>query len=164
MADKKIIVMHKLKPYKQTYSYCGPACIKMVLSYNGIEFSETKIAKLVKATRELGTPIKNFVIFFKKYGFKNARLKYNSTLNDLEAEIKKGPVILSWFYDFNSHYSVAIGYTDKSLILAEPLDGKIKYISKKDFLSSWFDYTGDYPKTSKDIRIRAMIITGKKFG
>ena len=70
-----------VKPFQETLfkSMCGPASLKMVFDYYGIEKSEAEIAKLVGTTKDLGTDdqgikkateslgfkvdIKNFVIF-----------------------------------------------------------------------------------------------------
>ncbi|MBS3079651.1 C39 family peptidase [Candidatus Pacearchaeota archaeon] len=161
MANKSFI-KHKLNLFKQTQGYCGPTSLKIVLDYFGINLSEKKIAELAKSSRKHGTTPENILKVLKNHGFKNAKIKTNSSIKELELEIKKAPVIVNWFYDFCGHYSVAIGYTKKSLILAEPLEGKIKYLDKFDFLVSWFDYKGDVPKSSGDFIIRTMIILGKK--
>jgi ABC-type bacteriocin/lantibiotic exporter with double-glycine peptidase domain len=46
--------MIKIKPFKQSRGYCGPACMKMVLSFYRIEMTETKIAKETNTTRDGG--------------------------------------------------------------------------------------------------------------
>lgn len=46
-----------VKPCQETLhaGYCGPAVLKMVLDYYGIQKSEEELAKLAGTTQELGT-------------------------------------------------------------------------------------------------------------
>jgi len=48
--------MLKVQPFQETLnaSMCGPASLKIVLSYYGIEKSEQEIAKLCKSDKDLG--------------------------------------------------------------------------------------------------------------
>jgi hypothetical protein len=50
----------RLKLFKQSKGYCGPASLKMVLSFYGINKSENYLARLTKATRERGSSEKKY--------------------------------------------------------------------------------------------------------
>ena len=46
--------MLKIKPFKQSKGYCGPASLKMIMDFYGIKHSENYWAKLTKASRQKG--------------------------------------------------------------------------------------------------------------
>ena len=75
--------MIKLKLFKQSKGYCGPASLKMVLSAYGINKSEDYLAKLTKATRKKGCSEKNVVKAAKKLGFKGS-IKQKVSIKELK--------------------------------------------------------------------------------
>lgn len=60
----------KLKPFQETLgmSYCGPASLKIVLSYYGIEKSEKELAKMAGWDKELGVNDKGIKKAAEKFG------------------------------------------------------------------------------------------------
>jgi ABC-type bacteriocin/lantibiotic exporter with double-glycine peptidase domain len=127
--------MLKLKLFKQSKGYCGPASLKMVLSAYRINKSENYLAKLAHANRKKGCSGKNMVNAAKKLGFK-AYLKKRSSINELKKFSKKRiPVIVAWKSpEEGGHYSVVVGFEKNRILLADPHFGKIK---KQDI--KWFD-------------------------
>ncbi len=72
--------MIKLKPFKQSKGYCGPACLKMVLSFYGIEKSEKELAILTKTNRIGGCSEDNIIKTAKMFGF-DSYVKQNFSIN-----------------------------------------------------------------------------------
>lgn len=157
-----------VKPFQETLnsSYCGPATLKILLSYYGIEKSEKELAKLSIWNRKLGIDAQGIKRTAEKLGFK-VKIKNNSNFKDIEKWLdKKVPVIVNWFTrgrnDYpdsetaDGHYSVAIGLDDKFIYLQDPEIGKIRKIKRYDFMRVWFDFRGDYIKPNELI-IRQII-------
>lgn len=132
--------MIKLKPFKQSRGYCGPASLKMILSFYGINKSEKELAKLTKASRDKGCSEIDIVKIAKKFGFK-AHIKKNSSIIELKELTMKGiPVVVDWFSPLeNGHYSVVVGFERDKIIIADPLFGKTMKHKIKWFEDRWFD-------------------------
>ena len=132
--------MIKLKLFKQSRGYCGPACLKMVLSVYGINKSEDYLAKLTKSTKIKGCSEENIVKAAKKFGFKGY-IKQKSNIRELKNLAKKGiPVIVDWFSPQESgHYSVVVGFKKNKIRLADPHFGKITSNDINWFEERWFD-------------------------
>ncbi len=136
--------MIKLKPFKQSKGYCGPASLKMVLSAYGIDKSEDYLAKLTKTSRKTGCDEENIVKAAKKLGF-DGYVKEKSTLDELEKLVKNGvPVIVDWFSPEEAgHYSVVVDLDSKYIYLADPHFGKIMKYEIDWFKERWFDVVND---------------------
>lgn len=158
----------KLKPFQETLgmSYCGPASLKIVLDYYGIEKSEKELAKMAGWNKDLGVDDKGIKKAAELLGFK-VKIKNNSNLKDIEKWLNKGvPVIVDWFTRGRSdypdsaiadgHYSVVAGLDDNIIYLQDPENGKIRKIKHSDFLRVWFDFKGEYVRKNELI-IRQII-------
>lgn len=155
-----------VKPFRESKSMCGPASLKMVLDYYGVQKSEEELAKMCKTTKELGTSNENLKEAAESLGFK-VEIKDDSTFEDIHDWLnKKVPVIVDWFtrgradYDdsdiSDGHYSVVVGLDDKYIYLQDPELGKIRKIEKEDFMTVWFDFKGKYIKPD-ELVIRQII-------
>ena len=151
----------KVKPFQEILnkSYCGPASLKMVLDYYGIEKTEKELVKMTGCDKDLGVDNKGIKKTAKALGFK-VKIKNNSSYSDIQKWLDKGvPIIVDWFtrgrIDYtdsdvpDGHYSVVAGLDDKFIYLQDPEIGKIRKIDKKDFLTVWFDFKGKYIKPNK---------------
>ena len=160
--------MLNIKPFQETLSKscCGPATLKIVFGYYGIDKSEEDLAKASGWDKDLGIDDKAIKNVAEELGFK-VKIKNNSTLKDIENWLKKGvPVIVDWFTRVRSdypnaavpdgHYSVVAGLDNNFIYLQDPEIGKIRKLAKEDFLSVWFDFTGKYIKPNELI-IRQII-------
>ncbi len=136
--------MIKLKLFKQSPGYCGPACLKMVLSAYGINKSENHLAELTKTSRKTGCWEKDIVKTAKRFGL-NGYVKQNSSIKELKRLVKKGiPVIVDWFSPEEAgHYSVVVGFEKNKILLADPHFGKIKKHKIDWFEERWFDMPFD---------------------
>ena len=160
--------MLRLKSFQETLytSMCGPASLKIVLDYYGIEKSEKELAKLCKVDKNLGTNDGDIKRVAEKLGFKVV-IKNNSSFKDIEKWLdKKVPVIVDWFTKgrpeysesemADGHYSVVAGLDDKYIYLQDPEIGKIRKLKRDDFMRVWFDFEGAYMKPNELI-IRQII-------
>jgi len=67
--------------FKQSEGFCGPASLKMVLSYYGTEKTEDELAALIGATREYGCDPIDIVTAAEKVGF-SAQYKERSNIEE----------------------------------------------------------------------------------
>jgi len=161
-----------VKPFQETLykNMCGPASLKMVFGYYGIEKSEEEIAKISGATENSGTDEEGMKRATESLGF-NVEIKNNSTFEDIQYWLdKKTPVIVNWFTrgrtDYpeedvpDGHYSVAVGLDDKFIYLQDPEIGKLRKITKENFVKVWFDFRGECIK-STELIIRQIIVIQK---
>lgn len=167
---KKITL--NVKPFQETLraSMCGPASLKIVLDYYGVNHSEKKLAGLTRTTKTMGTDAKGIADAAQSLGFK-VKIKNESTFADIEKWLKKEvPVIVNWFTrgrsDYSDsevadgHYSVVAGLDDKHIYLQDPEIGEVRKIKKDDFMKVWFDFKGEYLK-SNELIIRQLIAIHK---
>lgn len=158
----------KVKPFQETLyaDMCGPASLKIVLDYYGVDKTEKELAKMSGWKKGLGIDDKGIKQTAEKLGFK-VIIKSNSNFKDIQRWLdREVPVIVNWFSrgrnDYpesetaDGHYSVAVGLDDKFIYLQDPETGKMRKIKKDDFMRVWFDFKGSYLKP-KDLIIRQII-------
>lgn len=156
---KKILL--NVKPFQETLhaSMCGPASLKIVFDYYGLKKSEKELALLAGTNKDFGTDDKGISRAAKSLGF-NCVVKNKCTFSDIEEWLKKGvPVIVDWFtrgrLDYSNsevadgHLSVVIGLDDKSVYIQDPEIGKVRIIERNDFMKVWFDFSGEFIKSSE---------------
>lgn len=145
----------ELNPFQETLhaGMCGPASLKIVLDYYGVNKSEQELATLTNTT-VLGTNAENIAHAAESLGFK-AVIKNESSLSDIEEWLgKKVPVIVSWFtrgrLDYSDsevadgHYSVVAGLDSGHIYLQDPETGNLRTLKREDFMKVWFDFSGEY--------------------
>jgi len=149
--------MIKVKLFKQSKGYCGPASLKMLLSHYGINKSEKVLAKLTGATRKQGCPPQSIVKIAKRLGFR-AYYKENCSIKELKRWVGSGiPVIVGWFSpEEDGHYSVAVGFHKDIILLADPHFGKLRKIKTVKFVNRWFGF--DEPPNKSNLFLRGMIV------
>ncbi|MBU3934862.1 C39 family peptidase [Patescibacteria group bacterium] len=151
-------ILLDVKPFQETLDadMCGPASLKIVLEYYGVNKSEEELAKLAGHRKGLGIDDKGIKIAAEKLGFK-VKIKSNSSFKDIERWLKKDvPVIVDWFtrgrcdYDdsevADGHYSVVFSLDDEHIYLQDPEIGGERKIKREDFMRVWFDFEGKYLK------------------
>jgi predicted double-glycine peptidase len=162
-----------VKPFQETLNrgFCGPATIKMILDYYGIEKTEDELAILTNKSDELGITDQDTKRALESFGFKVEIINY-ANFEDIKAWLDKDvPVIVDWFTrgrnDGNEdemadgHYSVAVGLDEKYIYLQDPEVGRIRKILKKDFLRVWFDFLPNHIEKWEDMVIRQIIVAYK---
>lgn len=152
-------ILLNVKPFQEKLncSYCGPASLKILLSYYGINKTEDELAGMMAGySKELGASDQDIKNAAEKLGFK-VKIKNNSSFKDIENWLKKDvPVIVDWFTKGRSdypesdvcdgHYSVAMGIDDNFIYLQDPEIEKMRKLEREDFMTVWFDFTGKYIK------------------
>jgi len=142
---------------QQRDGFCGPASLRMILGYYGLNKSEKEIGNLTNCSSE-GVSAENLVSAARSLGF-NANHTDNNTWEGLYNEVhKNGPVIVDWFSQLSGHYSPVYDIYKKSIILADPEYGFVRDMKKDEFLSLWFDFDKLYPEKQSDFFLRRMII------
>jgi predicted double-glycine peptidase len=147
---------------------CGPASLKMVLAYYGVEKTEQELAQLAGTDPDLGTSDKDIKRAAESLGF-TVDIKNNSTFEDIQTWLdKKVPVIVNWFTrgrtDYgdsavpDGHYSVVVGLDEEYIYLQDPEIGKIRKIARDDFMKVWFDFTGKYINTWNEMILRQVFV------
>lgn len=165
--NKKIML--DIKPFQETLhkGYCGPATLKIILSYYQIDKSEEELARMCNVSEDLGTDDKSLKKAAEELGFK-VELKNFSTFDDIKNWLEKDvPVIVDWFTrgrsDYSDsevadgHYSVVMGLDDENIYLQDPEIGKMRTINKDDFIKVWFDFKSDHIESWDDMIIRQLI-------
>lgn len=149
-------IMCDVKPFQETLhaSMCGPASVKIVLAYYGIEKSEAELASLCGTDNDLGTDARGIMNAAQNFGL-HVEIKDNCSLKDIECWLQKDvPVIVNWFTrgrtDYtdadvaDGHYSVVCGLDDEHIYLQDPEIGGIRRVERDDFMTVWFDFSGRY--------------------
>lgn len=135
---------------------CGPASLKIVLEYYGVEKTEQELAKLCGVKNDLGINDQGLKNAAEQFGF-TVEVKNESTFDDIEQWLDKNvPVIVNWFTrgrtDYSDsdvadgHYSVVSGLDDDFISLQDPEIGSMRKLAREDFMAVWFDFTGKYIK------------------
>jgi predicted double-glycine peptidase len=167
--SRKMANLLPVKSFQETLhaGMCGPASLKMVLAYYGVEKTEEELAKLCGTDPELGTSEEGIKRAAESLGFK-VEVKNNSTFDDIRSWLdKKVPVIVNWFtrgrIDYpdsevpDGHLSVVVGLDDEYIYLQDPEIGKLRKITRDDFMKVWFDFTGEYINSWTEMIIRQII-------
>jgi len=157
-----------VEPFQETLSagMCGPASLKIVLNYYGVEKTEAQLAELTETDSELGTTAEKIKMAAESLGFKVV-IKNECEFTDIEEWLDKDvPVIVDWFtkgrQDYSEsvvadgHYSVVAGLDEEYIYLQDPEIGKIRKLKRADFMRVWFDFEGEYMKPNELI-IRQLI-------
>lgn len=163
----------QVKPFQETLhgSFCGPAVIKMVLDYYGIEKSEAEVAQLSNKHQDLGISANDIRKVFEDFNLR-VEIKNFSSFADIRFALNNNaPVIVDWMtrgrndYDedelVDGHYSVVVALDEDSIYLQDPEVGRIRKIPQTDFIRVWFDFTTDYIEKWEDMVIRQMIAVYK---
>ena len=170
MNEEKLL---PVKPFQETLrgGYCGPASLKMILDYYGIDKTEKEVALACGRNSDLGTDDVSIKNAAESYGF-NVEIKNNSSFDDISRWLNKGvPVIVNWFtrgrIDYgdeevpDGHYSVLVGLDDEYIYLQDPEIGGLRKLSRDDFMRVWFDFKTDRITSWDDMIIRQLIAVYK---
>ncbi len=156
-----------VKPFQETAGMCGPASLKMILEYYGVDKSEEELARLCGTVPDLGTSAQGITTAAQQLGFK-VHTKDNSTFEGIQEWLdKKVPVIVDWFSPgvgtnamADGHYSVVVGLDNEFIYLQDPEINGLRKIKRDAFLIVWFDFKGKYIHPN-DLVIRQLIAVYK---
>ncbi len=149
--------------FRQKPGYCGPASLKMVLGYLGVNITEKKLALISGCKPSRGIGAEGLVLTAQKLGF-HARVKDFSDLKDIREWVnrKKLPVIVDWFAFEGGHYSVVSGIDKENIYLEDPSLGHRRALKLSTFMRLWFDFPTNYLRSRDDLIIRRMIIIDRR--
>lgn len=155
--------MLKIKPFRQKSGLCGPATLKMIFSYYGIDKTEAVIAKETDCDPELGVEAGRMLTYARDLGF-DGYIQDESTLENLERLVVKEeiPVIVDWFSEDDGHYSIVVDIDSENVYLLDPEIGYVRAMRRVKFFRVWFDFPGDFLRSKNDLTIRRMIVILKK--
>ena len=158
-----------VKPFQETLGggYCGPASLKTVLDYYGINKTEEDLSQICGRDPDLGVNDEAIKKVAQALGL-NVEIKNNAEFKDIEGWLKrKVPVIVNWFsrgrYDYpeddvaDGHYSVVVGLDEEYIYLQDPEVGRVRKIGKEDFLRVWFDFSTEHITNWEDMIVRQLI-------
>lgn len=158
-----------VKPFQETLGagMCGPASLKMVFEYYGLEKTEKELAELCGIDPNLGTTHASMKSVAEGLGF-TVELHSNSTFEDIEIWLgKKVPVIVDWFTPGQNdqsdsempdgHSSVVVGLDADFIYMQDPEIGRMRTIKRGEFMRVWFDFTGPYITSWDEMIIRELI-------
>lgn len=137
----------QLTPFIQSKAYCGPASLKILLSYFGKTYSEKTLAKLSGATRKNGTEHEGLIKAIKKLGG-HVHAKTNGSISELRHLVlkKRLPVLVGWYSTHGipgDHYSVVYHLSKNYIYLMDPERGQCYHkMSIKKFVHYWYDFVG----------------------
>jgi tetratricopeptide (TPR) repeat protein len=109
---------------QQGYNNCGPASIRVLMSYWGVDFTETEAASYLKPNPEdPNVRPDEIASYVEQYGYQ-ASLRVNGNFDTIRNFILAGyPVLIETGYDpepdtigWTSHYLTIVGYSDEGLI------------------------------------------------
>src|SRR5262249_33582675 len=145
----------EIPSFRQRPSFCGPASLKLVLSYFGIEKSERELGKLSGCTLTEGTPVNGLLRAARACGLR-AYKKDLADFDDIRRLVneERVPVIVDWFSTDEGHYSVVVGIDDENIHLQDPELGHKRSLRLETFRRVWFDFNGPYPRTPRDMVLR----------
>lgn len=154
--DHDMKKMLAVQPFQETLhaGMCGPASLKIVLTYYGVEKEEMELAQMCRTNRDDGTRDQDIKRVAEDLGFR-VEIKNESDFCDIERWLDRGvPVIVDWFTrgrrDYtdaavaDGHYSVVCGMDASCIYLQDPEIGGIRKVDKEDFMTVWFDFSGRY--------------------
>jgi ABC-type bacteriocin/lantibiotic exporter with double-glycine peptidase domain len=159
-----------VKPLQETLhaGMCGPASLKMILNFYGVEKTEQELAELCNTGTVLGTNDQGLKNATESLGFQ-VEVKNNSTFSDIESWLEKDvPVIVDWFSrgrsDYSDsevadgHYSVVVGLDDEYIYIQDPEIGGERKIKRDEFMKVWFDFTGPYIRDWREMIVRQILV------
>jgi ABC-type bacteriocin/lantibiotic exporter with double-glycine peptidase domain len=133
--------MHPEIPHfkQEKLHHCGPAVMKMVFSFYGLEKGEQEIADAMKTNEEDGTSLPALLKYAKEQGF-NLIHKDGAKLSQIQEFIsQKHPVIVNYQETERDegHFALVIEITDKEVVMNDPWHGPLYAIDKEEFKKRW---------------------------
>lgn len=150
--------MLKVKPFRQKPGYCGPASLKMVFDYFGLNSTEKEIAELCGCNSKEGVEADRLLETAEKLGF-NGLIKDDASFEDIRLYVKKKriPVIVDWFSEDEGHYSVVVDIDQENIYFLDPGIGHVRAMRLDKFYRVWFDFLGEYLKSKENLFLRRML-------
>ncbi len=127
---------------QETKSSCFPACLRMILSFYGLNVEEKELRELCNVSEGRGATWFDVKRAAEKFGF-DFKMKVDSTIEELRSLVENGlPAIvgldvfdLGW--DRHQGHTIVVLQVNGELIYHDPQRGKELKISKEKFIEIW---------------------------
>ena len=146
------ITLSGIKQEYQGWNNCGPATLKMNLSYFGRDDTQREIAAFTKPDyNDKSVSADELAAYANKVGM-NALVRENGSLERLKLLVSNGmPVIIETGYvtasgreGWMSHFKLLIGYDDKQFIFMDSYAGPNRSISFEAMDADWHEVNRRY--------------------
>lgn len=155
VANKPMI---NYKICKQKKGLCGPASLKIVFDYYGIEKPQEEWARLAGTTADDGVQNEGMLKAIKSVGFSGEIIK-EASFGLLKQLIGKGETVIVIFWSGKwGHYSPVADIDDSHITLADPEFGEFRKVELSEFDHFWFDFSKDYNRKPEDLELRSLIL------
>ncbi|MFA6566339.1 MAG: cysteine peptidase family C39 domain-containing protein, partial [Candidatus Paceibacterota bacterium] len=128
-------------PYfeQETPFSCGPAALKMVLHFYGMEKTEEELIVRLRTNKHVGTLHSDMVRVAREEGFYVFENE-ESSIVEIEGLLKlRVPVIVHFTEpsENDHHYAVVVRADDTHLVLNDPWNGEKTTMEIHDFINRW---------------------------
>ncbi len=133
-----------MTPVRMLPGLCGPAALKVVLTYYKKEYTHDEIAKLCEVTPDEHASHAKMIS-----GAQAAKLKVTdlekATINDIRHFVDEDvPVIVGWQLEGKDHYSVVYDVGKMKIFMMDPItESGIRIMPIEGFEAVWSDHGGD---------------------
>ncbi len=144
--------------FQETVYTCGVACVQSILACYGIIYRQDVLAEMLETKPIFGTDYQNIISTMQMLGF-HASYCTDMNIDILKAYIDRGitPILMlqAWKdddidYKFNwkdSHYTIACGYNEYSILFMDPYTlGFYTFITYPELMDRWhlLDSSGNH--------------------
>lgn len=135
--------MKPLIPFRQSPNMCGPASLKILLSYFNRDHSESQLAKLCESTPEIGTTHAQMIAGAQALGA-DVTAKDHASIDDLRGFIEdEKPVVVGWWSKDEPHFSVVYEVGKHKIFMMDPdTESGIRIMPIEEFEAVWYDTEG----------------------
>jgi predicted double-glycine peptidase len=128
-------------PYfeQETLFSCGPAALKMMLLFYGVEKTEEELSERLHTNKEKGTLHKDMIRVAQEEGFYVFE-NIESSMVEIGGLLKLHiPVIVHFFEpsENDNHYAIIIGVDETHLVFNDPWNGEKMTLEIGDFFKRW---------------------------
>jgi predicted double-glycine peptidase len=126
--------------FKQSTPFsCGPAALKMMLHFFGVEKTEEELYERLKTNTDVGTLHADMIRVAQEEGFYVFE-NDDSSVVEISGLLKhRIPVIVHFVEpsENDNHYAVVVGLDDEHLMLNDPWNGEKITLEIDDFIERW---------------------------
>ncbi|MFA6473646.1 MAG: papain-like cysteine protease family protein [Patescibacteria group bacterium] len=117
---------------------CGPACVQMLLAWQGQKQSQRALYQLLQTNSQIGTTRTHILHALRALGFA-FKVEAKLSVPQLRKWLHHGPVLVRFMEPKEQvhHYAVAVGTHADQLLLHDPWNGKNILMHWGEFARLW---------------------------